>query len=217
MRPSTQLHSILTILLLFLLPSCREDRGSEPGPEARGNAAAAVEDGAPVAVAPKVRRIRESYPTVGPFPYPPAPELLEQGFTSIEELMWTLMKAVDAGDVDLLREYLVEQEFYLARLFPEFERVQPSLKGRGEFHWDHLEMKSLSGILDLRRLYGGKGLEFRLFVAESVEEHRSFRLHRQPTVMCYEPASGQVRPYTYKLINDIVEFDGRFKLLGYPN
>jgi len=77
------------------------------------------------------------------------------GSDAPEELMWVAMKAIDAGDRDSLRDLLVAEEFDLERFLPEFVAEQPSLEGRGQFHFDHLEIKSLGGIFDLIRDLGG--------------------------------------------------------------
>ena len=163
---------------------------------------------------PRVRKVSGTLPKVGPFEFPPSVETLEAGFDSPEHLLWVAVKAIDAGDRDLLRDLLIEQSFYLDRLFPEFVAEKPTLEGRGEFHWDHLEMKSLSGILDLVRELSGKGLEFQLVTPEFVKPYKTFRLHRHPSVKVKEKSG---RSFLISPTNDIVEFDGKFKLLGYPN
>ena len=218
MHPRHTLHALFTMAVIVLVSSCQENEPSvAPAPSLAAAKATAGETDtpAPESAKPRVRKVTGAYPPVGPFPFPPEKAVVDAGFEDRDELMWTLVKAIDAGDADLLRDFLVEEDFYLERLFPEFVKEKPALEGRGQFHWDHIEMKSLTGILDLIRMYSGKGLEFRLLVPEGVKEYATIRLHRRPVVIAYDPASGAVRSYDF--INDIVEFDGKFKLLAYPN
>lgn len=207
--------NLVSLFLVTLLFGCG---GEGTTPEAATETAASEKAGLSVGEEgkrkPRVRRVNGTLPEVGPFDYPPSAETLDQGFDSPEHLLWIAVKAIDAGDHDLLRDLLIEQSFYEERLFPEFVVEKPFLEGRGEFHWDHLEMKSLSGIRDLKREYSNSGIVFQLVTPEFVKPYKTFKLHRHPLVKVKDKTG---KSFLFAPINDIVEFDGKFKLLGYPN
>ncbi len=208
------------LLLVLGLSSCDEDIASVREPSVapattEENVNARRSDREDRGEGLRVRKKAGSLPDFSTFVFPPAQIDLDQGFETREELFWVALRAIDVGDREVLRDLLVDEEYYLNTMFPAFVVEKPVLEGRGQFHWDHLEMKSLSGILDLVRDYAGRGLEFRWANTESTRSYGPFSLHRHPLVAAYDRKTQ--REVMLAITNDIVEVDGKFQLLAYPN
>jgi hypothetical protein len=149
------------------------------------------------------------------FTWPPSDEALAAGFDTPTELAWMAIQAIDREDHLRMKKLLIDESTYMEKLWPSFEAEKPGSTVPAQFHWDHLEMKSLSGMLDMTREYAGKGLRLRTVTHESVENYVVFKLYRRTRVLAEDPMTGKVEEY--ELFGTIVEIDGKHKLLSYPS
>lgn len=230
MTPHRAMRSALALLALAI-PACTPGSAPErpaPDPAAAvapaaapaaappvfaGEPAAAAAEGARVAA---VRLSAEEAALPAPsYPWPPSAEALAAGFDSPEELAWMAVRAIDYDDKVRMHALLIDEETYLSKLWPSFEAERPANTIPAQFHWDHLEMKSLGGILDMTRENAGRGLRFRTVTYESVKDYVEFKLYRRTRVLVEDPLTGKVEEL--RLFGDIVEIGGKHKLLSYPS
>ena len=212
---------LVAALLSGALVSCTDEsppvrsasaggEGSTPAPAPRSTDAGSTTPAAAERLDAKDAAL--PYPT---FSWPPSAEALAAGFDSPTETAWMAIQAIDRNDREMMHQLLIDEATYMAKLWPSFEAEKPGSTIPAQFHWDHLEMKSLGGILDMTREYAGKGLRLRTVSYESVEDYVEFKLYRKPRVIVEDPLTGENEEL--RLFGDIVEIAGKHKLLSYPS
>lgn len=149
------------------------------------------------------------------FSWPPTDEALVAGFDSPTEVAWMAVAAIDRNDQVRMHQLLIDEATYLEKLWPSFEAEKPANTIPAQFHWDLLEMKSLGGIIDMTREHAGRGYRLRTVTYEFVKDYVLFKLYRHTRVIVEDPLTGE--NLELRLFGDIVEIDGKHKLLSYPS
>ncbi len=166
-------------------------------------------------------------PAVAPSP-PPAPSAPapresakkpERKLQNAERSEWALsVKALEAlakRDAAALGALRVTEREYKELLFPEFPAAGPGRTTPVDTHWYLLDMKSVKGLQEAVRDYGGENLELlEVTPAGGVEEYKTFRLLKKVSLKVRRPSGEQAQ---LRIFGSIVVLDGQYKLLSFPS
>ena len=148
---------------------------------------------------------------------PRNPEQLAFGYGSAEELVDTLLLALERRDTTRLVDLAISPEEWREILYPELGLHFPDarderpeiLETLGELHFG----SSLKGLHRMVRDFGGEKMErVELETAAPPLRFPSYAIHEKPRLVVSNPG-GRERRVTF--LGSIVEKEGIFKLLAY--
>jgi hypothetical protein len=147
----------------------------------------------------------------------PAPSMtakpgLEPAFATVDELVAATVTALEAKDLDRLRQLAVTREEFRDLVWPGLDASRPERNLTWEFVWSQHEMRHERGLRRALDQFGGQHLEVRAIRFEGVTEHGTYRLHRSSTLEVVGP-DGSVR--TVRVFASVIEAEGRYKIYSF--
>jgi hypothetical protein len=137
--------------------------------------------------------------------------------SSLDEVALAALAALERKDAAALQDLRITKREYVELLFPEFPMARdPRNTVTPEFAWFLLDSKSRSGLNEALQDHGGQRLELlEVIVSEGIEEYDSFRLHKKVKLRVGSPEKDEEA--VIRLFGSVVELDGQFKILSYPD
>jgi hypothetical protein len=140
---------------------------------------------------------------------------LENARTSEWELCEAVLRALKAGDGKALQALRITETEYKQHLFPEFPATRAGTDTNADFHWDYLSIRSVRGVQNAINEFGGEDLELLDIIVEGVDKYPTYNLLRRVDLKVRRKPTGEER--TIRVFGSIVELDGQYKILGFPN
>lgn len=143
---------------------------------------------------------------------PSAEPRLTGGAASIDALAAAYVGAVTDGDTAAMHALRVTEREYVDLVWVELPDNMPEYGWTGDFAWKNLDQRSRRDAWRIAVDHGGPTHDLRGVRCQGgVEDHLSFRLHRDCWLVIRDPLSGDRE---VKMFGSIVEMDGWFKVLG---
>lgn len=138
---------------------------------------------------------------------------LSGGAPSAWELAQRVLQALKDRDPNALQALRVTETEYKEHVFPEFPEAKGTIPV--EFHWFHLNVRSLNGLDDAILRYGG--LDFELLdvlPTKGVTQYATYELWNKVELVVGLPDGSidQIRVF-----GSLVHMDGVWKILGFPS
>lgn len=151
-----------------------------------------------------------------PAPAPAQARALDNGQVSLRALAELALQAAAAGDAVALNSLRVTEREYKEHFFPELPEAGPTHNIPVEFHWYHLNLRSLKGLQDVIDEHAGQRYELLdVFATQGAQDFKTFRAHRKVELKVRRAPDGaeaQIR-----LFGSVLERNGEFKILSFPS
>ena len=126
--------------------------------------------------------------------------------------MAATVTALEAKDLDRLRQLAVTREEFRDLVWPGLDASRPERNLTWEFVWSQHEMRHERGLRRALDDFGGRRLEVRGISFQGVTEHGAYRLHRSSAL---EVAGPDGSPRTVRLFASVIESEGRLKIYSF--
>jgi len=141
---------------------------------------------------------------------------LENGQPSLRALAELALQAAEAGDALALNSLRVTEREYKELFFPEFPEAGPGHNIPCDFHWYHLNVRSLKGVQDVIDEHAGRKYELLDVIAtQGVESFKTFKAHKKVELKVRLSADGA--EVQIRLFGSVMERAGEFKILSFPS
>lgn len=137
---------------------------------------------------------------------------LEPTFATVDELVAATVAALEARDLDRLRQLAVTREEFRDLVWPGLDASRPGRNLTWEFVWSQHEMRHERGLRRALDEVGGRRLDVRGISFQGVTEHGAYRLHRSSALQV-AAADGSVA--TVRVFASVIEAEGRFKIYSF--
>lgn len=136
----------------------------------------------------------------------------QDGYDSIESLIFSLLDALEKKDTMRLVKAMISEKEFSDWLWWEFPGSVPE-NAPLDFAWDNLARKSDRGLRWLLSDYGGQKLRYVSHrFEEGTDKYQTFAVHSKTRVVVKD-SLGEERVMTQ--IGSVVEMNGKFKLMSY--
>lgn len=150
--------------------------------------------------------------TTAPLPATTAEVGLAPTFATVDELVAATVAALEAKDLDRLRQLAVTRDEFRDVVWPGLDASRPERNLTWEFVWSQHEMRHERGLRRTLDDFGGRRLEVRGISFQGVTEHGAYRLHRSSAL---EVAGPDGSPRTVRLFASVIATEGRFKIYSF--
>ena len=141
-----------------------------------------------------------------------APQI-EHGEASPEALAREVLRAVDAHDVDRLRQLAISEQEFRDVVWPDLPAAEPRTNLTPDYVWRDLHLKSEAGLRQTVKEYGDRSLELvNVRFRGETSQYRHYLVHRDARLTLRDAQGGEE---TVPLFGSILEQDGRFKVFSY--
>ena len=129
-----------------------------------------------------------------------------------DELVSSLLEALDKGDRATLLMPLVDQETFERVLWPKFPNARPEAHVSAGEAWAWHQRAALHGLNGALTRWQGTGLKFASVQFDRIEDYGTFRLFRGTTLTAVRPNGETAKILS---VGSLVERNGVFSVLTY--
>ena len=138
---------------------------------------------------------------------------VEHGEASPEALAREVLRAVDAHDVERLRQLAVTEQEFREIVWPDLPASEPRTNLTADYVWKDLHFKSEVGLRETLGAFSGRDLDLvKLSFHGETSQYGHFLVHRDARVLVRHEDATEER---VKLFGSVLEQDGRFKVFSY--
>jgi hypothetical protein len=142
-----------------------------------------------------------------------ASQAVEHGEASPEALAREVLRAVDAHDVDRLRQLAVTEQEFREVVWPDLPAAEPRANLTVDYVWTDLRLKSEAGLRETLERFAERDLDFvKLSFHGETSQYRHYLVHRDARLVVKNEEASEER---VKLFGSVLEQNGRFKVFSY--
>ncbi len=199
---------VFIILCLANLAHCasKKEKSQEPSPKKSATSKP---------IPPPILKVtNDGKPIRYPEPLPDSVKAraFQDGYESIEKLIFSLLDALEKKDTMRLVKAMISEKEFSNWLWWEFPGSVPE-NAPLDFAWDNLARKSDRGLRWLLADYGGQKLQYVSHrFEEGIDKYQTFVVHTKTRVVVKDSLGVEK---TMTQIGSVVEMNGKFKLMSY--